>query len=303
MLNRQPHPPPAPYHGMAVTEADYWQYYYDSNEPTFEWNDGILEEKGVSDWETARLFFWFFRLLSAYLETYPRADLVMLEMGFVCQLSGKKTIRRPDIGMVLRDNPTPLQDLDRSYRGVFDLCLEGLSDSDTTVKENDTVVKRQEYERAGVKEYYILYRKLKECAFYRLNRRGVYVPLKPGRGGVICSQVLPGFQWRQAELQSQPTLLELASHPVYKDYVWTALSEARAQGEQAKRHAAMETALRVKAEHLLATTEQARLAAEQRAANAEQRMANEAVLRQVAEQRAARYAERLRELGQDLDAS
>ncbi len=57
MLTPQPLEPPAPYHGMSVSEADYWLYYYDSNEPTFEWNNGVLEEKGVSDWETAKLFF------------------------------------------------------------------------------------------------------------------------------------------------------------------------------------------------------------------------------------------------------
>ncbi len=291
MLTRQLDPP-LPYHGMPVSEADYWRDYYDGNQPTFEWNNGRLEEKGVSDWETAKLFFWFFQLLSAYLQTHPSADLVMLEMGFSVQLPGKKVIRRPDIGLVHRDNPIALKDRDRSYQGIYDLCLEGLSDSSKAIRENDTLVKPKEYAKAGVKEYFILYHKLDECMFYRLTRHGVYVPIQPGRGDVICSQVLPGFQWRLAELESQPALIELVDHPVYQDYVWTALSESRKQTELAKQHAAIEAKLRVQAEQHAKKEARLRM-------DAESRLANETRSRQDAEQQAQRYAERLRALGID----
>jgi len=35
-----------------VTEAEYWDKYYDYPDVTYEWNNGELEEKGVSDFVT-----------------------------------------------------------------------------------------------------------------------------------------------------------------------------------------------------------------------------------------------------------
>ncbi len=225
----------------------------------------------------------------------------MLETGFICQFGGKKAIRRPDIGLVRHNNPVALNNPDRSYRGIYDLCLEGLSDSNRAVKENDTKVKPVEYANAGVKEYYILFRKLDECVFYRLNQRGVYVPLRPGRGGVFCSQVLPGFQWRLEELETQPELIDLVDHLVYKEFVWTPLSQARRQTDIAQRHAVLEADLRSKAERLLAEPEHARRTAKQHAAEqARLRLdAERDALR--AKQKAQHYAERLRALGIDPD--
>ena len=75
-------PPPEPYDGMPVSEADYWEFYYLGPEVTYEWNDGILEEKGGSDYLTFRVFDWFIQLLSEFLRARPLADRVGLEMGF-----------------------------------------------------------------------------------------------------------------------------------------------------------------------------------------------------------------------------
>ena len=137
---------------------------------------------------------------------------------------------------------------------------------------------------------------------------------------MICSQVLPGFQWRLEELIEQPPLLDLVKHPVYKDYVWPVLGDAWAEGAAAKRHAELEAQLRAKAEQAKREAEQRmaneaalRQAAEQRAQDeaqlrqaAEQRAQEEAQLRQTAEQQAstaeqqaAQYAEYLRQLGID----
>jgi hypothetical protein len=39
--------PPEPYDGMPVPEVDYWGFYYLGHEVTYEWNNGVLEEKGM----------------------------------------------------------------------------------------------------------------------------------------------------------------------------------------------------------------------------------------------------------------
>ncbi len=45
---------------------------------------------------------------------------------------------------------------DRTYQGIFDLCIESLSDSTRSEIERDVVAKKNEYEAIGVQEYYIL---------------------------------------------------------------------------------------------------------------------------------------------------
>jgi hypothetical protein len=99
------------------------------------------------------------------------------------------------------------------------MCIEALSDSTPEEIKRDTDTKLSEYEMVGVKEYYILYTKGEPMAFYRLNQHGVYVPIKPVKGNVIQSVMLPGFQFRISDLSSQPSLKKMAFDPVYKDFI------------------------------------------------------------------------------------
>jgi hypothetical protein len=266
--------PPEPYDGMPVSEADYWEFYYLGPEVTYEWNDGILEEKGVSDYLTFRVFDWFVQLLSEFLRAHPIADRVGLEMGFRLRLPDKVAIRRPDYGVVRHDNPAPLQGPVQSYRGIFDLCVEGVSTSTRAMQERDTVVKKGEYAAGGVREYYLLHHSTQLRQFYRLNEHGLYEPLPVAPDGIVRSEVLPGFRWRLDDLDRQPPLETLTADPVYQDYVWLHYQQERARAEQER-----------------ARAEQERARAEQERARAEQERA-----------RAERLATRLRALGVDPDA-
>jgi hypothetical protein len=272
-LLAEPPIPETPYDGMPVSEDDYWAHYYLGQEITYEWSNGRLEEKGVSDYLTFRVFDWLIRLLIEYLSTHPIADRVGLEMGFRLRLPERVSIRRPDYGLVLHDNPVPLQGLDQSYRGIFDLCIEGISTSSRRMRERDTLVKKAEYAAAGVREYYLLHHTTKLRAFYRLGERGLYEPMPVAPEGVIVSQVLPGFQWRLTDLDRQPALKTLVSDPVYQDFVLLDYQRERARAEQAERKA-----------------RQADRRAEQERARAEQEWT-----------RAERLAARLRDLGVDPD--
>ncbi|MEA3638719.1 MAG: Uma2 family endonuclease [Lamprobacter sp.] len=141
--------PPA---GTRVSEADYWAYYYE-HENSYEWNDGVLEVRPVSDTLTLSVYHWLLQLLQFYLDTHDNARLTALEMGFRLRLVDKVVIRKPDLGVVLDSNPIPLGDDDRSYKGTFDLCVEALSDSTPAEIARDPEQKRREYEAAGVREY------------------------------------------------------------------------------------------------------------------------------------------------------
>jgi len=270
-----------------VSEAEYWEKYYEAD-IVYEWNDGKLEEKPVSDWQTWLIYQWFLEMLFSYLRTHKIAQIVGLDMGFRMVLPNKKkVIRKPDLGIIRLDNPNLLQLEDRTYPGIFDMCVEALSDADPNGVIRDTVEKKNEYAAAGVQEYYILHHEPRYHAFYQLSASGVYQPI-PTPDGIVRSQVLPKFQFRIADLLKRPDIESLIHDPIYKHFAMLTLQEsieARRQAEQV----IQDTKQRVKeAEQRAATEKQARHAAEQQAATEKQ--ARHAAEQQVATEKQARYA-------------
>ena len=226
--------------GLPVSEAVYWENYYEKADHSYEWNNGRLELKPMADYEQYRMYDWFVALLRAYLGVQPIAKLVALEIGFRLKLSKKVTIRKPDLFVVRNDNPIAIAGPDRSYKGICDLAVESLSDSTKKEVERDTVHKKAEYAGVGVYEYYILDARGKRMAFYRLNPRGTYDNIQPDAAGVISSNVLPGFRFRIDDLYRQPAPLDMADDPVYQLFV---LPEYQAEKKRAERLAARLRAL------------------------------------------------------------
>ncbi|WP_295885718.1 Uma2 family endonuclease [uncultured Thiohalocapsa sp.] len=271
--------------GRLVSEDTYWRDYYFESDIHYEWNDGRLEQKPVSDYATYLVCQWFLLLLSHFLKTRPIARHVGLEMGFRMRLRDRVVIRKPDLGIVHNDNPQPLLFHDRSYHGIFDICLEGLSDQDRRSIERDTLTKKAEYAAAGVPEYFILHREPRYQRFYRVNDAGIYAPIEP-RDGVIASQVLPGFQFRLSDLIEQPEDEALRDDPVYAEFVLPKWREDRERAEAEAQRAETE-AQRAQLEAQRAETEAQRAEAEAQRAEAEaQRAEAEAEARSEAERRA-----------------
>jgi len=126
------------------------------------------------------------------------------------------------------------------------------------------------------------------------------VPL-PEVNGVISSNVLPGFQFRVADLYRQPLLIELAKDKVYQGFIMTEYQQEQKHAEQERQ--------RAEQEHLRAEQEQQRAEQEHLRAEQEQQRAEQAYLRleqeqQRAEQeyhRAERLAAKLLALGLTLE--
>ncbi len=196
----------------------------------------------------------------------PIADPIYLEIGFRLALPKKTTIRKPDLAVILHSNSMVIQADDCTYQGIYDLCIEFLSDSTLQEVERDTIVKKGEYCQAGVREYFILDRKGVHTAFYRLTGTGRYAPIRPQFGGIIRSDVLPGFQFRVQDLYEHPDLHDRLDDPVYHAFIL----------------------LDYQAEH-------------QRAEAADQRAEAERQRAEAADQRAKRLAVMLKELGFDPD--
>ncbi|WP_462322224.1 Uma2 family endonuclease [Halochromatium sp.] len=229
--------------GRLVSEAEYWQDWYDAADLSYEWNNGRLEEKPVSDFETFQVYLWFLELLRHYLRLQPVGKLVALEMGFRLSLRSGTVIRKPDLAVVLDTNPVALDLTDSSYHGVFDLCVEALSTEKPAYVHRDLVVKKAEYAAAGVPEYYVLHREHGNLAFYGRTRGGVYSPLPIEGSGderLVRSRLLPGFQFRINDLIRRPDLDAIRRDPIYSDFVlpeWTLAEQAKAQAEQAQAQA------------------------------------------------------------------
>ncbi len=280
--------------GVYVSEAQYWADYYQSREFTYEWNNGRLEQKPMTDYAQFLLYSWFFDLLKDFLHVYPLARMTGLDLGFRMKLAHKIVARIPDLGIVRNDNVVPLLDKDRSYKGIFDICIESLSDSQQKHIDRDVIHKKNEYAEAGVQEYFILDERGKEMQFYRLNTSGIYVPIRP-QDGVIRSAALPGFQFRYADLYRLPKPPVMLDDIVYQAFTSPYVRAERIIAEE-QRH-------RAEAEHERAEQERGR--AEQERVRAEQELTRADQERDRAEQeygRAERYATMLRELGIDPDA-
>lgn len=242
--------------GRYVSEEEYWAVYYENSDFHYEWNNGRLEEKPMADYAQFRLYLWFLGLVKDYLYVTKSGRMIGLELAFRMALAHKTAIRKPDLAIVLNSNAIALLDKDRSYKGIFDICIESISDSTKGEVERDTITKLQEYAAAGVKEYYILDERELETEFYRLNSRGIYVPLMP-KDGMIRSQVMPGFQFRLADLYRLPEPPAMIDDPVYQGFVSPFLRAERLLAEEERQRAEVERQ-RAETERQIAAKERTR---------------------------------------------
>ena len=246
------------YDGMYVTEEEYWSKYYEMSDVSLEWNNGILEEKPMPDRESFELYSWLWRLLTEYFDNFNEGMLIGLETGFKLTFDNHTSIRKPDLAFIHKDNPNQMAPFERTYHGCFDICFEFISDSDKSAIERDTVVKKHEYEKFGVKEYYILDRIGDETAYYYLNSKGLYQALKPDKDGVIHSTILEKFRFREEDLYNRPKMISLVNDNVYRDFVMMAYQKERKARKESEK---LEKLAKVKAENARMEAENARVEA------------------------------------------
>ncbi|MCP4344850.1 MAG: Uma2 family endonuclease, partial [Desulfobacterales bacterium] len=289
--------------------------YYEHPYFSYEWNDGVLEEVPVSDREGFLQYKWFLTLADNFLTVFPEGEMFGLEIGFRLRLPRKTSIRKPDLAVVLNSNPAVFRMRDRTYSGTADMCIEVVSDSSAEQVRRDTVVKKLEYDIIGVGEYYILDPKGNETAFFRRGRAGRYVKIKPAKGGIIKSGILPGFQFRISDLYSRPSLENMSGDAVYSRF---ALPFYQAEKQRAEREEQRAEQEKQRAEQEKQRAEREEQRAEQEKQRAEQlekqlnlekehteqethraeQLENQLYLEK---QRAERLAEKLKSLGISAD--
>jgi Uma2 family endonuclease len=146
--------------------------------------DGVIYMASPEAPETNRLFVWLIGLLDDYVELLKLGEIFGSRVAF--RLEGSSG-PEPDIAFVA------LARLARKRRGYFDgapdVAFEIVSAESV---ERDYFYKKGQYERHGVREYWIIDESKRKVTLLRLNDKGKYREVKPKKG-VLRSEVVTGF--------------------------------------------------------------------------------------------------------------
>ncbi len=157
--------------------------------------DGVIYMASPENTDANSLFMWFGGLMDLYAEER--------ELGKV--FGQKVTLRLDD-----RNGPEPDILFVANNRlhlirwghidGPADLAVEIVTPESI---DRDYVKKREQYERAGIQEYWIIDEQEEKVTVFRLDRNGKYREVKP-RDGKYHSKVLVGFWIRPEWLWQRP---------------------------------------------------------------------------------------------------
>jgi Uma2 family endonuclease len=199
----------------STLQFDTFEAFHDwalRNEARAEWVAGktlfFSDEEGYSHVSVSRLHqklqLFLARLLVAWLEEQSLGGEV-LGPEFAVRLPTRPSGREPD---VLYVSAVQMPQLRNTFLdGPAALCVEIVSPESADRDFND---KFQEYEAAGVEEYWILDPDDHAIFFYRLAENGRYRRILP-QDGVFVSQAVPNLPIQPAWLWQDPlpTLREI----------------------------------------------------------------------------------------------
>jgi len=163
--------------------------------------DGVIYMASPENIDANNLFGWLFAVMSIFAEEKKLGHIFGSRVA--CRFDDRSA-PEPDILFVRNEHA------DRIHRGGVegapDLAIEIVSPDSV---ERDYEDKRQQYQRFGVSEYWIIDEEEKTVLLLRLNARGRYREVRPRRG-LLWSEVLTGFWLDPAWLWQQPRPHRLA---------------------------------------------------------------------------------------------
>jgi Uma2 family endonuclease len=178
-----------------VSEAEYLKRYAEHHA---EWVEGFVIRMAPVTEDHDESTLYIVNLFQVYLELHPIA--VMRREPFVMRAQAdRQRFREPDLLLVLNEH------LDRLTRtallGAADLCVEIVSEGSVNT---DYVVKFEEYERAGVQEYWIIDTMRRVALFYRLGEDGRYILQDIDAFGDYTTPMLPKLRIHVQTLWQSP---------------------------------------------------------------------------------------------------
>ena len=161
--------PLIPIHSPPVVEnrisaEEYMEHYAHDH---YEWARGeVIKMTPISVWHD-ELAAYLLILFKTYFALRPIG--IVRSEPFVMRLDAVEARREPDLQVILESNPGELTDT--AMIGPADICVEIVSPESVARDYGD---KFAEYEKAGVKEYWLIDPTRKTAIFYHLNEEGVY---------------------------------------------------------------------------------------------------------------------------------
>jgi Uma2 family endonuclease len=185
-------PPPIEVLPERLSEAEYLATYAEQG---YEFADGVLIPISPLSLTSYGIIEYTKDLLKAYFTFRPLG--VVLGEPFIMKVDAAH-YREPDLMVVLNGNPHMT---DTGMMGAADICIEVVSPESI---ERDCGTKFVEYEKAGVREYWLLDPEWQASYFHRLNDKGIYAPALPDADGHYRTPLLPGFALHVPTLWQKP---------------------------------------------------------------------------------------------------
>lgn len=170
-----------------------------------EWVDGEVVMLSPASTKHQRICFFLARLMASWAEEKEQGEVFV--PPFLVKLGPDLPAREPDIVFVSKGN---LNRLSETYLdGPPDLVVEVTSPESISRDRGEKFV---EYERAGVREYWLVDPEREQLEVWRLGPGGRFELAFAGREGKVESEALSGF-WIEAEWlwrEPPPSLREAA---------------------------------------------------------------------------------------------
>lgn len=182
----------APVPGVTLTEAQFAAWCPEAIRA--EWVDGRVYLMSPSNVEHDELTVWFIRLLGDFVESH---DLGSIFQNVFVRLAAQRRRRVPDVLFISKDRANVIRPT--YLDGAPDLMIEIVSPDS---QSRDRREKYLDYEKAGVREYWIVDPLSKTVEVSRLERKSFRKVDEID--GVIHSTVLKGFRVKTAQLWSRP---------------------------------------------------------------------------------------------------
>jgi Uma2 family endonuclease len=157
--------------------------------------DGVIYMASPDNTNANALSVWLTIVLGSYID---KLDLGQLFTSRVAFRLGKRESPEPDLAVVLKNRLNLVES--GFVNGRPDLVIEIVSPESV---ERDYDKKRRQYEKAGIPEYWIIDEADEKATLLRLRSDGKYQEERL-RGGILRSQIVPGFWLRPEWLWQRP---------------------------------------------------------------------------------------------------
>lgn len=192
-----PLPATLPAGRIVATGVSYDDYMAHYAEQFHEWVKGSVIRMSPESITHAMLIKYLEHLLDTYFALKPIGRAI--SAPFVMRLPDLDIAREPDVQVILNDNPGNLTDT--AMVGAADICIEVVSPESATRDFGDKFI---EYEKAGVREYWVIDPLRREAHFHRLQDSGLYARIQPDDAGHFHTPLLPRLALRVPTLWADP---------------------------------------------------------------------------------------------------